>query len=339
MGTPEFALPTLAALSTAGHRLLVVTQPPRRAGRGKHLRPSPVGAWAREHDVECIERATLRGGEDRRALVEFAPDFLVVVAFGLILRRPVLGLPRYAPVNLHPSPLPHLRGVAPIPWAIWLGDRETAVATMWMDKGVDTGDVLLEKRVTIGPRETAGGLTERLAELGAPLVLESLESVARGGRRRPQAATTASYAPHLVKAHGALDWREPARVLDRQIRALSPWPGTQCLLDGGRLGVVAAEPVAEPWSDQPPGTVVGSGRAGLTVATGQGFLRLTHLQAPGKRAVGAAEFCRGRPVPTGTLLGSLPKPPGLPYPTRSDGTRLSLGRAPAEGQLEEDPNA
>ncbi len=307
MGTPEFAVPSLERLAGAGHELLVVTQPGRPAGRGLRVEPSPVARVAAGLGLTLLERGTLRGDEAVAPLVAFRPDLLVVVAFGLILRRRVLGLPRLLPVNLHPSLLPRHRGVAPIPWTILAGDRETGVATIRMDEGIDTGDLLDVERTPVGGGENAVELAARLAVLGAEVLVTT---VAGAGAQtldpRPQGETGATVAPRLTKEHGLIDWCQPAAWLERLVRAVAGWPGARATCGEEVIEIVAAEPVAGDVGEARPGTILVLDERGMEVATAAGRLRIRTVKPAGKREMSAAAFARGRRVEVGRVLGSLP---------------------------------
>ncbi len=306
MGTPDFAVPTLERLVAQGHELLAVSQPARPAGRGLKPRPSPVAAAAARLAVPVLERATLRGDGALAPLRDFHPDLIVVVAFGLILRRAVLDLPQMMAVNLHPSRLPRHRGVAPIPWTILAGDRETAVATIRMDEGVDTGDLLLVESTVVGGREGALALAARLAESGADLVARTVTGVASGDiRPQPQGEEGATYAPRLAKEHGHVDWERPAEWTDRQIRALQGWPGTRAVLGGEVVEILAADPEQGDAGGR-PGTILSCSEGGMEVATGEGRLRITRVKPSGKREMTALAFACGRRLAGGARWESLP---------------------------------
>ena len=299
MGTPEFALPTLRALLEAGHEIACVyTRAPRPAGRGQRERPSPVHAAALERGLAVRTPRTLKDAEEQRAFAALGLDCAVVVAYGLILPVPVLEAPRLGCVNLHASLLPRWRGAAPINRAILAGDRETGVAAMLMDAGLDTGPVLLEQRTPIGPDETAGDLHDRLAEMGAPLMVAALDGLASGALvPRPQPTEGVTYAPKIEKSEARLDWRRPAVEVHRQIRGLSPYPGAWFEHAGARIKALRAT-LAE-----------GAGAPGealddrLTIACGEGAVRLTELQREGRAALPAESFLRGLPIPAGVRLG------------------------------------
>jgi methionyl-tRNA formyltransferase len=303
MGTPDFAVPTLAALAAAGHEIAAVyTQKPRPAGRGQKERPSPVHQAATAAGRPVLTPDSLKG---EAALAEFAalaPDAAVVVAYGMILPRAVLAVPRLGCLNLHASLLPRWRGAAPIHRAILAGDAETGVAAMQMEAGLDTGPVLLEARTPIGPRETTPSLHDRLAALGAPLMVEALAGLAAGRLvPRPQAAEGVTYAHKIDKAEGQVDWSQPAAALDRLVRALGAAPGVWFDQAGERVKLREALPVE---GAGPPGTVLAiAGNGAPVVACGEGALRLDVLQRPGKGPMAAAELLRGWPLPPGTTLG------------------------------------
>lgn len=296
MGTPDFAVPSLAALHEAGHEIAAVyTQPPRRAGRGQKERPSPVQAWAVEHGLPVRTPTSLRDESAQAAFAALGLDAAVVAAYGLILPRPILAAPRLGCVNVHASLLPRWRGAAPIQRAILAGDSETGISIMMMDEGLDTGPVLRMESVTITADTTAGTLHDALAELGGRMIVSALAEYATGAiTPRPQVDAEATYAKKIEKSEARIDWSEDSMAVQRRINAFAPWPGAWFEVVGERIKVLAAEPVDA------------SGVAGktldddLTVACGNGALRLVRLQREGKRPADAPDFLRGRPVPRGT---------------------------------------
>jgi methionyl-tRNA formyltransferase len=298
MGTPEFAVPTLAALLDAGHAVACVyTQPPRPANRGQRETRSPVHEFAATHALPVRTPARLKDVAEQQAFAALGADAAVVVAYGLILPKPILAAPRLGCINLHASLLPRWRGAAPIHRAVIAGDRETGVTTMQMDAGLDTGPVLLEARVPIGMQATAGSLHDELARLGAPLMVQTLEGLASGTLLpRPQPAEGATYAAKLDKDEGRLDWRKPAVELERLVRGLNPWPGAWFDYQGQRIKVQAAA-IAE--GRGRPGTVLDDA---LTVACGTDALRLDALQRPGRAPLATDEFLRGFAIPRNALL-------------------------------------
>lgn len=299
MGTPDFAVPTLQALIEAGHEIACVwSQPPRRAGRGKALRPSPVQRAAEEAGlaVETPERF-----REPQVLARFAAldlDAAVVVAYGQILPPEALAAPRLGCFNVHASLLPRWRGAAPIQRAIMAGDAETGVAIMQMEQGLDTGPVLTIARTAIGPEDTAGTLHDRLAEMGAELMVETLVEVAAGrATARPQPDDGVTYAAKIEKAEARIDWTRPAAELDRHIRGLAPFPGAWCEINGERVKLLMCRPEQGAGA---PGTVLDDR---LLIACGEGALRVTRLQRQGRGASDAADMLRGFPVPASSVLG------------------------------------
>jgi methionyl-tRNA formyltransferase len=295
MGSPDFSVPALNALRDAGHAIAAVyCQPPRPAGRGQATRPCPVHAAALAMGIAVRTPARLRG--DTQAQAEFAAlnlDAAVVVAYGLILPQAMLDAPRRGCLNIHASLLPRWRGAGPIQAAILAGDTETGVTIMRMDAGLDTGPMLLRATTPITASTTATELHDTLAAIGARLVLRAL---AEDPPPVPQPEAGVTYAPKLERADGKLDFSQPAAALDRRVRALNPWPGTFCQLGDRVLKVIAAAPAD---GHGAPGMVLDDT---LRIACGDGALRLTRVQAPGRAAMDAAAFLRGHPVPAGTVL-------------------------------------
>lgn len=310
-GTPEFAATILAALLDSGHTLACVySQPDRPAGRGRKLRASPVKTLAARHHLPVRQPPSLRGAEPARQLTESAADVMLVAAYGLLLPPSILSLPTYGCINVHASLLPRWRGAAPVQRAILAGDEETGISIMQMDEGLDTGSVLASASVKIASDDTAGKLSERLARLGATLLLETLDQLSYGPLEgTPQDDTRATLAPRVDKREAEMDWRLSAVDLDRRVRAFNPWPVAFTRLPGGgdpgarRLRVWRAKPAPQERDPAPPGTVVAADAGGIAVATGSGVLRLTEIQVPGSRSMSAGDFLNARPLPPGTLLG------------------------------------
>ena len=295
MGSPAFAAPALRALHAAGHDIAAVyAQPPRPAGRGQALRPCPVHAEAEALGFPVRTPARLRNDADEHAaFAALGLDAAVVAAYGLILPPAMLGAPRRGCLNIHASLLPRWRGAGPIQAAVLAGDAETGITIMQMDQGLDTGPTLLRESVPIGPRATAATLHDTLSDLGARLVVEALDT-SPAPVPQPEGAT---YAPKLTRDSGRLDWSRDAATLDRAVRGLVPWPGAWAMLDGETLKILEASPES---GEGPPGAVLDDA---LLVACGQGALRLTRVQRPGRGPMPAIDMLRGRPVPPGTVLG------------------------------------
>jgi methionyl-tRNA formyltransferase len=307
MGTPAFAVPTLRALIDAGYPIsAVLTQPDRPVGRGQKLAMPPVKALAVEHGIPVHQPQRLRGDAEMiQTLRDLAPDLIIVVAFGQILPREVLDIPRHGAINVHASLLPRFRGAAPIQWALLNGDAETGVDTMLMEEGLDTGPILLEAKTPISEDETSETLTQRLSELGANLLLETLPLWVEGRIQPQPQGEGAIYAPMIKKEMGVLDWSQDARTLHNRVRALQPWPGTSTTLGGQLLKIGSTRLIHESAPEAEPGTIVALTPDGWKVATGEGLLLVTVVQLPGKKPQPAAEVARGwREVREGARLGS-----------------------------------
>ena len=303
MGTPEFSVPGLEMLIHSDHRVLaVVTQPDRPKGRGLKLEPSPVKQVALEHNLEALQPEKIVAPEFLARLRGLAPDLIVVIAFGKILKKDILTLPPLGCLNVHASLLPRFRGAAPIAWAILNGESETGITAMQMEEGLDTGPILMQKSIAIAPDETGGTLHDRLARLGAEVLQETLSALEQG-RLEPRAQdhALATSAPRLKKEDGQIHWDKPAEELERQVRALNPWPGSFFTWQDHLIKVWSAK--AAPGKGR-PGEVLRAGKDGLFVACGEGALRLTELQPPGKRRMSAAEFLRGHRILKEFLLSS-----------------------------------
>ena len=292
-GTPEFSLAALDAIASSGHQLVGVwTQPDRPAGRGRKLTASPVKSRALQLNLPVLQPESFKTDEAKQALRDAKPDVLVVVAYGLILPASVLGIPRFGCLNIHASLLPRWRGAAPIQRAILAGDAETGVAIMQMDKGLDTGDVLLEKRTPIGEEDDSQTLHDRLAKLGAEALMRVLDALP-DTQPRQQDPADVTYAAKLSKEEAKLDWTRTATELARAVRGYKPWPVAYTLHLGQPLRIWRAVPVTAT-APQAPGTVLRAGREGIDVAAGEGVLRILELQAAGGRVQSAAEFSNGR---------------------------------------------
>lgn len=302
-GTPEFSVPCLDAAAARGEVVAVYTQPDRPAGRGRALAESPVKQRAKQLGIPVFQPATLRDAEAQAQLRALKPDLMVVVAYGLILPQAVLDIPLQGCWNVHASLLPRWRGAAPIQRAIEAGDAETGVDLMRMEKGLDTGPLLLRLTTPISDEDTGGTLHERLSRLGAEVLGDGLKLLRAGmvPVATAQPAEGATYAHKLDKAEAKLDWTQPAAVLARKVRAFHPWPVAECELAGERLRVHGALPIpaaalhALGAGELPPGTLIAGTREGLIVACGDGALRLTQVQREGGKPQSAGDFLNARP--------------------------------------------
>jgi methionyl-tRNA formyltransferase len=303
MGTPEFAVPALEALADAHRVVGVVTQPDRPAGRGRRLTPSPVKQVALERGLPLSQPQSLRTPEAVAQVAAWEPEVTVVAAFGQILRQDVLDLPPHGCLNVHASLLPRWRGAAPVPAAILAGDEVTGVTIMRMDAGLDTGPILAQREEPIRPDDTRATLEQRLARLGAALLVETMPPYLAGDLvPQPQPEEGVTYAGQLRKQDGQLDWAIPAVELDRRVRAFHPWPGAFTTWGGRRLKVLRAAPLPGWRGDAPPGTVFALAD-GTAVATGEGALRLEEVQLAGQRRMAISTFLCGQRECVGGRLG------------------------------------
>ena len=299
MGSPAFSVPVLEALVAAGHEIVAVyTQPPRPAGRGKKQRPCPVHARALALTLDVRHPASLKEAEEQAAFSGLRADAAVVVAYGLLLPQELLDAPAHGCLNIHASLLPRWRGAAPIHRAIMAGDRETGICIMQMEAGLDTGPVLYQETISIAPDETTAALHERLSDLGARSIVQSLKDLSQL-QARPQSSVGICYAQKIDKSEAQIDWSLPAEILDRQIRGLSPFPGAWAMLRGERVKFLGSALIS---CEQPlasAGTVLDDD---LGIACGSGVLRITRLQRAGKSAQSSTDFLRGTPVIAGEQL-------------------------------------
>ena len=307
MGTPDFAVPTLAAIaarSDLAEVVAVVTQPDRPRGRGKKLSPSPVKAWAVTHDIPVLQPVRARDAAFVTAFRDLKPDVAVVVAFGQILSQEVLDIPVHGCINVHASLLPKYRGAAPIQHAIMAGESVTGITTMQMDAGLDTGDMLLWREVPIHTDTTYGTLHDALMETGASLLVETLERLAAGTLVRTPQTGTSCYAARITRETVAMDWSKKAQELDAFVRGLNPVPYAQTTLDGAvyKIGAMRRSGGA---ASAPAGTIVAADRkAGLIVATGDEDVEITEIQAPGKKMMETRAFLNGYTLPVGGRFSS-----------------------------------
>lgn len=305
-GTPAFAVPALAALRAAGHSIAAVyTQPDRPAGRGRRETASAVKQYALAHALALRQPFTLRA--ESEPLAALHPEAMIVVAYGLLLPPAILAIPPRGCINVHASLLPRWRGAAPIARAIEAGDAETGVSIMRMEAGLDTGPVYAQARVPIAATDTAASLHDRLAALGAELLVQTLAAIEHAhAQPQPQDDARACYAPKLTKAEAIVDWRQSARILHRKIRALNPTPVANTTWRGELLRLWEVGPLdAGIRPDKPPGTILGTDRAGIHVAAADGVLTLTRLQAPGAKPVDAVAFVNGRRLTAGDRFGDV----------------------------------
>lgn len=327
MGTPDFAVGTLEAILAAGHEVVaVVSQPDKAKGRKKELQPTEVKAAALAHGLTVYQPEKARDPEFVSLMRKLNPDVIVVAAFGQIIPKEILDMPRYGCLNVHASLLPKYRGAAPIQWAILDGEKEAGVTIMKMGEGLDTGDMLMKEAIGIAPDETGGSLFGKLSKLGGELLCEALdlaEEDALVAEKQPEESPT-EYARMITKADGQIDWKKDAFVIERYVRGLNPWPSAYTRLGGKMLKIwkaaVSEEPsafAAPEGSDKAPGMVLeaaGEAEGGrqssaaaqgkyIPVQTGNGVLLILELQLEGKKRMSAEEFLRGRKVAAGTLLG------------------------------------
>lgn len=309
-GTPEFGVPVLEELVAHYEVVGVVTQPDRRAGRGRRRMQMPaVKVAALQHDLLVLQPRRLRRDEETiLALEAIKADLFVIAAYGQILPRRVLDIPPHGCIGVHGSLLPKLRGAAPIPAAIMLGERETGITLMLTDAGMDTGAIIAKRSIPIASNDTTESLGGKLARLGAALLIETLPDWLAGGiDPTPQDDALATYAPPIPKAQGAIDWTQSAVQIDRQVRAFNPWPCAFCLCDERDFKIHRAHPVPEWRGEGCPGTVVET-EGGIGVATGEGLLVLDEVQLAGKRPMDTRVFARGRPAFVCSLLVSCCEP-------------------------------
>lgn len=298
MGTPDFAVPCLQALLDAGHEVCgVYTQPDKPKGRGYTLTPSPVKVLAQSADIPVFQPKTLRTPEAAQTFSELKPEAAVVVAYGKILTKEILGIPQKGCINVHASLLPAYRGAAPIQWSVLNGDAQTGVTTMYMAEGIDTGDMLLQEATPIGADETADELHDRLAIMGASLLVQTLAQLDTI-KPRPQGETTTPYAAMLDKSFSPIDWNRTAQEIHNQIRGLNSWPVASTMFGGKLLKIYNSKVVSSDAVGTP-----GSVSADFTVSCGGGTaLQITQVQPAGKKMMTAADFLCGHPMPEGKML-------------------------------------
>jgi methionyl-tRNA formyltransferase len=305
-GTPEFAVPSLRALVEQGYRVSgVVTQPDRAKGRGRKVGFGPVKGFALEYGLEVLQPEKTSERQFGETIRLKNPDLLIVVAFGQILKRAVLEIPRWGAINIHASLLPKYRGAAPIQWAVLNGETETGLTAMRMDEGLDTGPILLQEHTPILPDETAGHLHDRLASLSGEFIIETLRGlIANQIHEMPQDHVKATFAPKIVRSMSFVDWNQPARAVSAFIRGLDPWPGALAMVKGKEIKLFSSFVAGEKPLDTVPGRVAGHWDGVLYMETAKGVTGIRELQIPGKRRQTASEFLRGFPIEKGTVMGS-----------------------------------
>lgn len=294
MGTPDFAVGTLEAIIEAGHEVvLVVTQPDKPKGRGKEMQFPPVKESALVHGIEVFQPNKIREDANVEYVRGFEPDIIVVAAFGQLLPKSLLDMPKYGCINVHASLLPKYRGAAPIQWAVINGEKVTGVTIMKMDVGLDTGDIIAKEEVVLEEEETGGSLFDKLAEVGAALCVRTMESLLnQTATFTPQNPQESTHTRMISKELGNIDWNQPAVVIERLVRGLNPWPSAYTFLKDKTFKIWKAK-VIEENSDLTPGTVVRTGKEGIFVQTGEGMLLLLEVQLEGKKRMNAADFCNG----------------------------------------------
>ena len=302
-GTPSFAIPTLEALLEGSDKVVgVVTQPDREKGRGRKVILSPVKELSLQHYLIPLQPEKAKGEDFQEAMEDLQPDIIVVVAYGQILQKSILSIPKYGAVNVHASLLPKYRGAAPIAWAILNGEKVTGVTTMMMDEGMDTGDVLHQVEIPMDDEETGETLHDRLASIGAQLLLKTLEKM-KGGNIQPipQDHSKATHAPPLKKEEGHIDWKKEAMEINRQVRALNPWPGAFTKW-GDRLLKIYKGEIREGTRAGRTGTVVWEGSDFIEVGTGKNSFLIKEVQLEGRKRMTIREFLSGHPIPVGTVF-------------------------------------
>ena len=305
MGTPEFAVPTLKALISHGHHVLaVVTQPDRPKGRGKKLAAPPVKELAMKHGIEVLQPDKASNDLFCAEIRAKEPDLIVVVAFGQILKKKLLDIPRWGVINVHASLLPNLRGAAPIQWTILNDETKTGLTVMQMDEGMDTGPILFQEEIPVGKDETAGQLHDRLAVMAGDLMTKSLERMSgQIVKATPQDHTKATYAPKISKDLSIVDWKEEAAKVSARIRGMDPKPGAYTLCEGQEIKLFASTVIDRNRDEGSPGQVLGLKEECLVIGTGRGTVGIRELQYPGKNRLPAKDFLRGFSLPVGAVLG------------------------------------
>lgn len=296
MGTPEFAVPCLAALYEHCDVIGVVTQPDKPRGRGQKLVPSPVKAWAEAHSLPVWQPKRIKEEDFTAFLEEQKPDLMVVVAFGQILSQRILDIPPYGCINVHGSLLPRYRGAAPMQWCVIDGEKKTGITTMFMDAGLDTGDMLLKAEFPIGPDTTLEEVHDGLMALGAKVLIDTLEELSAGTLKRIPQTGESNYAPMLTKETGHIHWQDCAQKIHNLVRGLDSWPGAYTFLAGKKYKIWRTRCTTEKTEAQPGTILRADKKEGLFVAAGDGVLEITELQAPGKKRMAAKDYLNGHAI-------------------------------------------
>jgi len=304
MGTPDFAVPALDALVMAGHEIqLVITQPDRPKGRGKKFAPPPVKVKAQDYGLKVYQPENMKGDEQYELISSLSPDVFVVVAYGHILPVRILNIPRLGPVNIHASLLPEYRGAAPIQWSIINGDEKTGITTMFMEKGMDTGAILLQEETPIKDEDTSESLHDRLSIIGANLILKTLDGLESGSVVPvPQNHKKATPAPMMKKELGRINWTDSAIKIDCLIRGVTPWPGAFTAFDGTVYKIIRAKPVSLDIMEARPGEVVSESRSELVIAANNGAISIIEIQGASGKRLGIRDFLAGNKIPRGSVF-------------------------------------
>lgn len=298
MGTPDFAVDSLAKIYENGHNILaVVSQPDRPSGRGMKLKPTPVKEYAESKNIKVYQPEKVRKNEEFiQSIRELKPDVIVVVAFGQILPQELLDIPKYGSINVHGSLLPKYRGAAPIQWSVINGDEETGITTMYMDKGMDTGDMILKDKIKIEDDDTFGTVYEKLKKLGAKLLIETLERISEGTAPRTKQPDDFTLAPMITKELGKIDWSKSSREIRNLVRGFNPMPGAYTIIDGNIYKIWSCE-ISDESSNEVPGTIIKSNdKDGLIIKTGDGAISITEIQAPNSKRMLILDYLRGNKI-------------------------------------------
>lgn len=303
MGTPEFAVPSLKAVMARHQVVAVVTQPDKPKGRGRQMACSPIKELALERNIPVLQPVKVREPEAVSAIAQFAPDIIVVVAFGQILSKELLDMPRFGCINVHGSLLPKYRGAAPMQWSVINGEEQTGITTMYMAEGLDSGDMLLKETMPITKEDTYGSIYEKMKALGAKVLMETLDAIENGvAVRTPQKHEEATLAPMIVKETGHIQWSKTSDQIINLIRGLNPAPNAYTEYDGQVIKIWSAQMVEEKYENQQAGQIVLHTKKGFVVKTGDAALLVTEVQAKGGKRMGADAYLRGHALPVGTIL-------------------------------------